>query len=55
MRSGPALDDVHERARDEAPNRAEPRGDELLPDPRPERESAEYYAWDGAMNAIDNG
>lgn len=37
------------------PNRAEPQGDELLPDPRPERESAEYNAWDGAMNAIDNG
>ena len=37
------------------PNRAGPEGDELLPDPPPERESAEYSAWDGAMNAIDNG
>jgi hypothetical protein len=37
------------------PNRGAPGDDELRPDPPPERESAEYGAWDGAMNAIDNG
>jgi hypothetical protein len=37
------------------PNRGGSVGDELLPDPTPERELAEFKAWDGAMNAIDNG
>jgi hypothetical protein len=37
------------------PNRGGSVGDELLPDPAPDREAAEYKAWDGAMNAIDNG
>jgi hypothetical protein len=36
-------------------NRAAREDDELRPDPPLERESAEYSAWDGAMNAIDNG
>ena len=37
------------------PNRTEPAGDELLPDPLPEREKAEYQSWELAMNAIENG
>jgi hypothetical protein len=37
------------------PNRAGPAGDELLPDPPPQREQAEYQAWQLAKNAIENG
>jgi hypothetical protein len=36
-------------------NRATLAGDELLPDPPPERERAEYHAWQLAKNAIENG
>ena len=36
------------------PHRTGWAGDELLPDPLPEREKAEYQAWELAMNAIEN-
>lgn len=36
------------------PGRIAAEGDELSPDPPPEREAAEFQAWELAMNAIDN-
>ena len=36
------------------PGRSALEGDELNPDPLPEREAAEYQAWELAMNAINN-